>query len=146
MIPTIVLTDKPDHQLRTAIDTLLGQFNEERSSHAAVSRPLALILSLPGSNEVAGGLWGTTGWNDLHIELLFVPQRMRGSGLGRELLGCAENEAILLGCGHVRLDSFSFQARGFYGRLGYAAFGELGNYPHNHKRFFMTKTLGLNGS
>jgi GNAT superfamily N-acetyltransferase len=146
MIPTIVLTDKPDHQVRTAIDTLLGQFNEERSSHAAVSQPLALILSLPGSNEVAGGLWGTTGWNYLHVELLFVPQSMRGSGLGHELLRCAENEAILRGCGHVWLDTFSFQARGFYERLGYAAFGELRNYPDNHKRFFMTKALGLNGS
>jgi hypothetical protein len=38
-------------------------------------------------------------------------------------------------------DTFEFQARGFYERLGYKCFGELPNYPHGYSRFFMRKML-----
>jgi len=40
----------------------------------------------------------------------------------------------------VWLDTFEFQARGFYERLGYTCFGELKNYPTG-SRFFMSKRL-----
>lgn len=37
----------------------------------------------------------------------------------------AEQEAIARGCRGAWLDTYSFQARGFYERLGYAVFGIL---------------------
>ena len=39
------------------------------------------------------------------------------------------------------LDTFEFQARGFYEGIGYECFGELPNYPKGFSRFFMKKTL-----
>jgi GNAT superfamily N-acetyltransferase len=36
------------------------------------------------------------GW--LFVELLFVPESLRGKGIGAELLARAENEAIARGC------------------------------------------------
>ncbi len=39
------------------------------------------------------------------------------------------------------LSTFSFQARPFYERLGYALIGMLENYPEGHSLFFMTKRL-----
>ena len=53
----------------------------------------------------------------------------------------AEAEAIRRGCLGAWLDTFSFQARGFYERLGYAVFGALADYPPGHDRFFMQKPL-----
>ena len=41
----------------------------------------------------------------------------------------AEREAVQRGCHGAWLDTFEFQARGFYERLGYTCFGELPNYP-----------------
>jgi hypothetical protein len=38
------------------------------------------------------------------------------------------------------LDTFSFQARGFYEKLGYEEFGQL-DYPPDHHRHFMRKRL-----
>jgi hypothetical protein len=37
------------------------------------------------------------------------------------------------------LDTFSFQARGFYEKLGYRAVGVLDNHPAGHQHYFMTK-------
>jgi len=42
-----------------------------------------------------------------------------------------------------RFDTFDFQARGFYERLGYEAFAELQDFPRGHSRFFMKKTLAV---
>ena len=39
------------------------------------------------------------------------------------------------------LDKFSFQARGFYEKLGYAVFGALEDYPIGHSRMFLRKTI-----
>jgi hypothetical protein len=53
----------------------------------------------------------------------------------------AEAEAVQRGCRAVALDTFSFQARGFYERLGYSVFGVLNDCPPGHSRFYLTKRL-----
>lgn len=53
----------------------------------------------------------------------------------------AEEEAVRRGCLGAWLDTFSFQARGFYERLGYSVFGVIEGYPPGHSRFFLKKTL-----
>jgi hypothetical protein len=45
------------------------------------------------------------------------------------------------GCQYVWLDTYSFQARPFYEKLGYRVFGQLPDHPPGHTRFFMFKTL-----
>jgi hypothetical protein len=53
----------------------------------------------------------------------------------------AETEAVARGCHSAWLDTFAFQARPFYERLGYTCFGELNDYPNGSARYFMKKTL-----
>jgi N-acetylglutamate synthase-like GNAT family acetyltransferase len=53
----------------------------------------------------------------------------------------AENEARKRGAKHVFLDTFSFQAPGFYTQHGYQVFGELKDFPPRHQRYFLTKQL-----
>jgi hypothetical protein len=57
------------------------------------------------------------------------------------LVEALEEAAIRLGCRGAYLDTFSYQARPFYGKLGYAVFGTLEDYPPGHRRFFMRKAL-----
>ena len=54
----------------------------------------------------------------------------------------AETEAIGRRCHSTWLDTFEFQARGFYERLGYICFGQLHDYPPGFARYFMKKALG----
>jgi len=56
------------------------------------------------------------------------------------LMGQAEGRARERGCHSTWLDTFSFQARGFYEKLGYEEFGRL-DYPPGHYRHFMRKRL-----
>lgn len=52
-----------------------------------------------------------------------------------------EEEARQMGAKNAYLDTFSFQAPGFYENLGYRSFGELLEFPPGQKRVFMKKQL-----
>jgi GNAT superfamily N-acetyltransferase len=65
----------------------------------------------------------------------------RKLGLGRTLMERAEQEAVLGGCLHAYVDTFSFQAPGFYEKLGYERFGVLDDFPPGHQRIFFVKSL-----
>lgn len=134
------LSDAGDEALRQAILQPLIDYNQ---SHAAPSqsRPLAISIEDPRSAAVLGGLWGHTAYGWLFTQLLVVPEAARGQGLGRRLLQMAEAEAQARGCHGAWLDTFEFQARGFYEKQGYRCFGELADYPQGGARFFMQKAL-----
>jgi hypothetical protein len=53
----------------------------------------------------------------------------------------AEAEAVRRGCKHARLDTFSFQALGFYQKLGYIEFGRLSGHSGCFDRHFLYKAL-----
>src|SRR5690606_29744338 len=103
-------------------------------------RALVVTLTDP-EGKVIGGLWGRTAYSWLFVELLFVPEHLRGRGLGKTLLQQAEQEASKRGCRNAWLDTYEFQARGFYEHLGYRCFGELPDYPPGFSRYFLTKRL-----
>ena len=134
------MTDTPEPQVRKAVAGLLVAFNNARASQPEDYRPLVIILSNPVTGGVLGGLWGETNFAHLHVDLLFVPEALRGTGLGRQMLLQAEQEAVAR-CRGAWLDTYSFQARGFYERLGYAVFGILEDYPPGQKRISLRKFL-----
>jgi GNAT superfamily N-acetyltransferase len=141
MTPKITLTDTPDNDTIKTLAKNLMRFNELRSGVPYSHRPLAILVTHPDTDELLGGLWGSTNYSFLYIDLLYLPEDLRRSGLGRQLIAQAEQEAIQRGCHTVWLDTFSFQARGFYEKLGYTVFGTLEDYPPGHSRFFLKKIL-----
>lgn len=138
MTPDIVLDEAPDPAARDAILRPLIASNVARAGPHGL-HALALLIKDPHTAEVLGGLWGRTSYGWLFVELLFVPESLRGSGLGASLMRRAEAEAVRRGCLGAWLDTFSFQARGLYERLGYAVFGTIEDHPPGHRRHFMQK-------
>jgi GNAT superfamily N-acetyltransferase len=128
-----------DHESvhRAVLDSLIA-FNDTNAGPSGY-RPVAFAIE-DERGSVIGGLSGAIAYGWLFVELLFVPESLRGRGIGTQLIQRAEAEASARGCHSVWLDTFEFQARGFYERLGYACFGELKNYPAG-PRYFMSKRL-----
>ena len=91
---------------------------------------------------VAGGLLGHIRWNWLYVAKLWVDERARGRGIGTQLLRAAEDLARARGCVGATLDTFEYQARPFYEKLGYELFGTLDGYPPGYRQFYMRKLLG----
>jgi GNAT superfamily N-acetyltransferase len=135
-----VIAVEPEPAADTRERVLLGlrAFNRRNAAPPDFA-PLTLSARVGGA--LVGGLVGETGWRWLHVDLLWVDEPHRGRGIGRRLLGAAEREAARRGCLHAYLDTFDFQARPFYERLGYTVFGEQGDYPPGHTRWYLRKPL-----
>jgi GNAT superfamily N-acetyltransferase len=114
-------------------------------------RPAPLAVLLHGDaggvgravdrDTLVGGLVGETGWQWLSIRLLWVDPAHRGAGHGRRLLAAAEAEARRRGCEHARVNTFSFQAVGFYEGCGWRRVLTLDDFPRGHQRLFYVKPL-----
>ena len=105
------------------------------------SGPLALLLRRPGTAETVGGLWASVSFDWMAIDYLFVPEEWRGRGLGLRLLAAAEREAVQRGCVGLWLNTFGFQAPGFYRKAGFEVFGMLDDSPRGSQRLFLRKRL-----
>jgi GNAT superfamily N-acetyltransferase len=102
--------------------------------------PLAIFLK-DEHGEILGGVLGHLWGQWLHITILWLAELVRGHGYGRQLLLAAETYARERGCRHVKLETFSFQARSFYEKLGYEVFATLEDCPVGHREYFLRKRL-----
>ncbi len=137
-------TIKPcQRQDRDFIDDKLIEFNLSQVAPQRAEPFLDLSRKIvDDSGEiVAGILCSLTAWNFLYVDILWVDQDHRGSGLGSKLLSEVEAIAKAEGCYLVHLDTFDFQAKGFYLKQGYEVFGVLDDCPVGHQRFFLKKRL-----
>ncbi|GAA3302738.1 hypothetical protein GCM10020295_49340 [Streptomyces cinereospinus] len=97
---------------------------------------------LDAADDLAGGLVGHTWTTWLHVAFLWVDERHRGAGLGSRLLAEAERVAREeRGCTAVRLETWDFQAPGFYRRQGYEVVCAIPDYPPGVTEFTLTKRL-----
>ncbi|MER6630048.1 N-acetyltransferase [Streptomyces sp. NPDC000987] len=105
-------------------------------------RPLHVWAS-DEAGDLAGGLVGHTWATWLHVTYLWVDERHRGAGLGGRLLAEAERVASReRGCRSVRLETWDFQAPGFYRKQGYEVVCVIPGYPPGITEYTLTKRLG----
>lgn len=143
--PGIEVVQAPDEADQEIILNGLIFYNETKAGRSEL-RLFGLLLRETATGPVIGGLWGrmSRGW--LFVELLVLPEQARGRGLGTELIRQAEAMVRERGGSGVWLDTFSFQARPFYEKLGYHVFAEIPDYPAPHRRFLLAKRLSVGGS
>ena len=140
MKPNYELTDDPPRDAFQKIWAPLLNFNEHAVGNAS-ARTLAILLKEPTTDNLIGGLWARSLWGSLYIDMMFVPEALRGKGVGTSLLRQAEQEAIRRGCRDMWTDTYAFQARPFYEKAGFMVFGRLDGPAPIFPRFFLKKTL-----
>ena len=139
---TITVTDAPAAEARGTIMQGLNRYNQEKAGYWD-SRTLAVLVSDPESHEVIGGVLGHTSLGLAFIDLVFLPEETRGQDVGRRMMREAEDEARRRGCRAMWLYTISFQAPGFYERLGYRRFGTIDCDPPGTSRIFFVKELAV---
>ena len=80
-------------------------------------------------------------WRVLAIDVLWVKEAYRKMGYGTRLLQELEKVAKEEKCSMIHLDTFDFQAKGFYEKNGFEVFGTLENCPPGHARYYMKKEI-----
>jgi GNAT superfamily N-acetyltransferase len=106
-------------------DTALDQFlNDELDKFNAAAIPEIapaeeLTVRVAQGRYLVAGVSGWTWGHAAGIGMTWVREDHRGTGVGTSAMTAFENEAKRRGCTHVFVTSFTFQAPGFYHRLGY---------------------------
>ncbi|WP_340613505.1 GNAT family N-acetyltransferase [Xenorhabdus thailandensis] len=136
----IHITDTPNSLDEAYVIQNLWAHNQQYSD--VDIRPLFLTIT-DDNNQIIAGLVAKTWWGGLEIQYLWVDEKHRKKGFGRQLMLQAEEEALKRHCHMAYVDTFSFQARGFYEKLGYKVYGELGEYAHKYTRFYLAKKFSV---
>lgn len=137
----LVLDEKPKDADVESIVKGLRAFNEARTGRPIGARKFSVYVK-DGRGRIVGGLVGITYWDWLYVDYLWLGEGLRGRGWGRRLIAEAERVAVERGCRGAWLDTFSFQAPGFYARMGYEQFGVMEDHPSGESRHFFRKRLG----
>ncbi|MDU5108271.1 GNAT family N-acetyltransferase [Clostridium sp.] len=132
------ITSMPSKQDKQEIYEELLKYNLEHIENNDVQE-LGIFLEEDGTK--IAGLIGDTHGNWLTIDYLWVDEKLRGKDIGSEIINKAEKEAKLRGCKYAFLNTFSFQAEGFYLKLGYKKVFSLEEYPVTGKRHYFIKNL-----
>ena len=137
-----MLVDARGSALADRIEVILDRLAacEESVAGPLALKPLAILIK-DDAGQTIGGLWGTSLFRWLVVELVFVPETLRGTGLGTTIMRKAETIARERDCIGIWLDTYSFQAPDFYRRLGFESFGQVDDQPPGETRHFMKKSL-----
>ena len=135
----VEIIDVRDEAARTELRERLVAYNLAVTGYDD-GRSLSCFLR-DEEGALVAGIDGFTWGGYAKIEWLWLAEHLRGAGLGQRLVEAAEAEAAARGCRVVRVDTHTFQAPGFYERLGYRRIGVAVDTPVGHGEVFYVKEL-----
>jgi GNAT superfamily N-acetyltransferase len=136
-IKTIIPADPEETTHKRLTDWLSD--HAQAQGHPFDNAPFALELHEDG--EAVAGFAGYTLYGWLFVRFLAVAPSHRGRGLGARLPREAEDKARAEGILGIFIDTYGFQAPGFYERHGYRTFGRLGHPDAPRVRSYLAKSL-----
>ena len=138
MNPLLTLSNLPEPEVAQIIRDRLDAFNNSIVGYGD-RLPLHVSVRASEDGEIIGGISGGTSLGLLTINLVYLPETLRGTGIGARMMAIAEQEARHRGCRAGVVYTINFQAPGFYQRLGWRVFGESPCNPPGTGRVFLTK-------
>jgi GNAT superfamily N-acetyltransferase len=140
MKPFLTVSSSPEPELERILYDGLAEFNKAITGYID-SQPLHVIARLTEKGKILGGLTGKTSFGLLFIDLLYVPETLRGHNVGSILLAMAEEEAQRRNCKAGVVYTLNFQAPRFYEQHGWQVFGEIQCAPAGASRVFLKKVF-----
>ena len=94
-----------------------------------------------GEGNVVGGLRAIVAMHWLRLEVLFVDESQRRTGIGSAMLREAERLAREMGAKNAALETFEWQGPAFYAKHGYVEAGRIDGYAGGYYLALMVKPL-----
>lgn len=133
----ITIKNENDIKFKKIIDTGLRKNNIEKCSWFKdnISEDIN-ISSVKNNNFLAfdndkliGGAIGFVEFNWYFLDLLYIDEEYRNRNIGTNLIKEIEKFALEEHLTGVRMETWNFQAKGFYEKNGYSVFGEIKDCP-----------------
>lgn len=133
----ITIKNENDIKFKKIINTRLIKNNMEKCSWFKdnISEDIN-ISSVKNNNFLAfdndkliGGAIGFVEYNWYFLDLLYIDEEYRNRNIGTNLIKEIEKFALKEHLTGVRMETWNFQAKGFYEKNGYSVFGEIKDCP-----------------
>lgn len=145
----IVIEQDNNIEMKNIIHTKLRRNNREKCEWLRNNTPADIKISdMINSNFLAfdndklmGGAIGFVQYNWYFLDLLYIDEEYRGQDIGTNLLKQIEEFARRENLTGVRMETWDFQARGFYEKNGYEVFAEIKDCPPETICYFLKKEI-----
>lgn len=117
----------------------LRAFNEAHVGPTARVSLAVLVRDVDG--RVLGGLTAQVKFGWVHVDWLWLPETLRGRGVGSAVMDALEADARRRGCVGAHVETTDYQALPFYEKRGYTVFGVLEGYPVGSRSYYLRKGL-----
>ena len=133
----ITIKNENDIKFKKIINTRLRKNNMEKCSWFKdnISEDIN-ISSVKNNNflefdndKLIGGAIGFVEYNWYFLDLLYIDEEYRNRNIGTNLIKEIEKFALKEHLTGVRMETWNFQAKGFYEKNGYSVFGEIKDCP-----------------
>jgi GNAT superfamily N-acetyltransferase len=142
----IKVLSEPNPAFAAYLHEQIREFNNQQSpvhkqarAEGAVKPVHIMVVDKDGQWQ--GGITAEIYWNWLELSDFWLPDTLRGQGLGSSILAQVENIGREHGASKVLLTTFEFQGRTFYERHGYKVVGVVEDYPPGTNYYTMVKVL-----
>ncbi len=145
----IVIKKENDNEFKNIIHTKLRKNNIEKCKWLKdnVSEDIN-VSSIENSNFLVfddnllvGGAIGFIEYNWYFLDLLYVDEEYRKKNIGTNLIKEIEKLAREKHLTGIRMETWDFQAKGFYEKNGYSVFAEIKNCPPGTIDYYLKKEL-----
>lgn len=146
-----MITVKNDNniEMKNIIHTKLRKNNLNKCKWLNDNVPADITISdIKNSNFLAfdddklvGGAIGFVQYNWYFLDLLYIDEEYRGQDIGTFLLKQIEIFAKKENLTGVRMETWNFQARGFYEKNGYAVWAEIKDCPPGTIDYYLKKEI-----
>jgi ribosomal protein S18 acetylase RimI-like enzyme len=135
-------SDTPTREAVNLIQQRLEDYGREQTNGEYDEPGIEINLVLKDlQGNVVGGVNASTMLRVMHLEALWVADEYRKLGYGSELVLAAERIGFEKGCITSQTWSLSFQAPGFYQKIGYQVLGVYDGYPDGITETVLMKRL-----
>lgn len=124
-----------------AIKIGLDGYNEKFTGRL-LREDVSSVLKDDAGNTL-GAVIGEINWGWLYIKAFWIDDSIRNKGWGQKMLYELEKYALSRGITNIRLETTTFQALGFYKKLGYIVFAELEDMPPGEIIYFLKKSISI---
>jgi GNAT superfamily N-acetyltransferase len=137
-VPLAIETDPRPADIQFLEDGLIA-FNTAAAGFTDGEGLSVFLRAADGS--ALGGAFGWSWGKCCYLRYVYLAPELRQQGRGTQLMQAVEAEARRRGCRQIVLETHSFQAPGFYRKLGFEAVGDVADYPLGHRYLTLVKRL-----
>lgn len=143
---SMILSDQPTKDELDRLHESLHEFNRSQTDGNYDLPGVEInMIARDQNGTVVGGVSASTVLKVMHLEVLWVAKEYRKFGLASKLVLGAERIGAGYGCLTTQTMSFSFQAPGFYQKIGYEVLGVYTGYPFGITETILNKPLNREG-